>query len=92
MKYKIIQRKLNFFHFLLNLNEDTLAKEILNVQMKCGFPGLAQECMSLISELGLPDITQEIITKISWKHKVKEAILKKNEQELRLDLKKSKKI
>ena len=47
--------------------------------------------MKLISALGLPDITQEKITKVSWKHQVKNAGLEKNEKELRVDLEKSKK-
>ena len=34
MKNRIIQKKLNFFYFLLNLQEDALAKELLNIQKK----------------------------------------------------------
>ena len=79
---------------LLNLAEDTLAKQVLNTQIKYGFPGLVKECQGYIQELELPDISDPDV-KIKaepWKRTVKAAIRKVNESELKKDLEKSKKV
>ena len=86
-----MERKLNYFNEHIHLPEDTLAKQILNIQIKNGIPGLFKECMEMIRDLKLPDVTEQKITKISWKWLVKKAILEKNENELRKDLEGSKK-
>ena len=40
----IIKKKLSFYHHLKSLNDDALAKEVLEIQEENGFPGLAAEC------------------------------------------------
>ena len=91
MKFRIIEKKLNFFYDLVNLPDSALAKIIVNTQIKNGFPGLAQECLTFIKDLNLPDMTEKKMSKESWKKQVKKAVMGENEKELRKDLAKSKK-
>ena len=83
MRFRIIKRKLEFLWHLVNLEEETLAKEILKIQMDSNLPGLATECRNWLKEYKLPDIFIEKISQPIWKRKVKEAIQKENEDDLR---------
>ena len=91
MKNRIIQRKLNLLHHLVNLPDNTLAKEILNAQITFKFPGLFEECMRYIKDLSLPDITIQKIDKNSWKNQVKSAIKELNKKEVKKELEGSRK-
>ena len=43
MKHRILQKKLLLLHHIATITEDTLAKEIYNVQRKLNLPGLVEE-------------------------------------------------
>ena len=85
-------KKLDFLWHLVNLENDTLAKEILTVQKDHNLPGLVSECTEWIQTYDLPNIMQEKITKPQWKSKVKAAILKANENDLRSKMMKYEKL
>ena len=92
MRFRIIMKKLDFLWHLVNLENDTLAKEILTVQKDHNLPGLVSECTEWIQTYDLPNIMQEKITKPQWKSKVKAAILKANENDLRSKMMKYEKL
>jgi hypothetical protein len=85
MKERIDQKKLNFLHHLKNLESESLAAEIYELQAKYNFPGLVSECRKLILLYGLPNIIDEqiILSRQKWKRLVKEAIKKKSEKAIR---------
>ena len=89
---RIIETKLNFLYHLLNLSKESLANEIISVQLKAGFPGLAKECKGYIQDLRLTDITEESISNQKWKNEVKQAILEKNKNDLIFEMKKKEKV
>ena len=43
MKYRIMERKLNFLHHLLNLSPESLAHQILKIQIENQSEGLVSE-------------------------------------------------
>ena len=78
MKYRILEKQLNFAHHLSTLDDKSLGKEIFKTQMKYKFPGLVSHLKPIITRLGLPDIfdpnNKVTITKQSFKTKTKQAI------------------
>ena len=92
MRYRVIQTKLIFLWHLDNLEDGTLAKDILEVQKSQHLPGLVQECLEWINILKLPNVLEQRITKTQWKNLVKKAILKKNEDDLRKKIMKMEKL
>ena len=82
LEMKISKRKLLFLHHMINMDDKSLAKEILDVQNSKHLPGLVPECRSLLKSLNLPNILDTKVaaglSKIAWKRLVKEAI-KENE-------------
>ena len=83
MKYRVIQKKLNFLWHLDNLEAGTLARVIFAVQRTHNLPGLAQESSELMQNLKLPNILEHKFTKPQWKTLVTKAILKENEGDLK---------
>ena len=63
MRFRIISKKLHFLWHLVNLDNNTLAKEILLIQRDQNLPGLVSECLEWIGNYGLPNILDEKITK-----------------------------
>ena len=63
---------------MINLNKDTLAFQVQQIQEKLHLPGLTKECKQYIMDLDLPNIFVEQISGASWKMFVKRAILKAN--------------
>ena len=92
MRYRVIQTKLIFLWHLDNLEDGTLAKDILEVQKSQHLPGLVQECLEWLKILKLPNVLEQRITKTQWKNLVKKAILKKNEDDLRKKIMKMEKL
>ena len=92
MRYRVIQAKLIFLWHLDNLEDGTLAKDILEVQKTQHLPGLVQECLEWINILKLPNVLEERITKTQWKNIAKKAILKENEDDLRKKIMKMEKL
>ena len=77
-----MQKKLIFYHHLLNLSDEALAKQMINVQLQNNFPGLAQECQSYIKELNLSNIIDKKMHKNTWKREVHQAAEKYNKEKL----------
>ena len=63
MKYRVIQKKLNFLWHLDNLEAGILAKDIFDVQRAQHLPGLVQECSELMQNLKHPNMLENKITK-----------------------------
>ena len=53
MKLRVVHKKLLFLHHLATLDDDSLAKQVFNVQSKLALPGLVQECQKYWSNLVL---------------------------------------
>ena len=70
-----------FYHHLNQLPEDSLAKEILNIQRERELPGLAKECVKYMSELNIQSDPSNF-TKNQWKKMCKNVLHKKNRTEL----------
>ena len=83
MKYRVIMKKLLFLWHLNNLEEGSLAKEVLQVQKTQNLPGLVQECQDYMMTLNLPDPFVVKMSKTQWKNKVKKSIQKENEEDLK---------
>ena len=92
MKQRIWSRKLMFVNTLKNMPDKTLAKQILNEQVKRGWPGLARETRELCQALGLPDIIKERISKPKWENMVKKAVLESHEEELTAEVQSKRKL
>ena len=92
MKFRIMEKKLNFLHHILNLNKSSLASQILFIQQNLKLPGLLSECQNFITELKLTNILEVKIKRNKWKNEVKNKILKANENELKDEIIKSKKL
>ena len=78
MEYRIVKKKLMFLHHLANLDDSSLAKQVYDVQLKLGLPGLIKECEQYLVKFGVIDITK--YTKIQWKNLVNQNIAKMNRE------------
>ena len=56
MYLRIIMKKLEFIWHLVNMEDGTLAKEIMEIQRDQKLPGLVQECSEWIVKFNLPDV------------------------------------
>jgi hypothetical protein len=56
MQFRILQSKLLFIHHLETLPDDSLAKEVYDVQQRFAFPGLVQECNDFMVTFGITRI------------------------------------
>ena len=67
------------------MESESLASEILVLQVKYGFPGLATECRELLKLYRLPNIIDEKITlsKLQWKSLVRKAIQNNSEEAIK---------
>ena len=66
---------------MLSLDDVTLAKEIMNIQIEEELPGLASECSSYLHELEIQS-DPLIFTKSQWNKKINLQIHKKNRIQL----------
>ena len=71
IKYRIMESKLNFLHYLLNQSDESLGHQILMEQKNQDFPGLVRECDKFIKELEILDPFQLSMSKNEWKRIVK---------------------
>ena len=74
-------KKLLLYHHLLSLDNDTLAKEILNIQIEEKLQGLASECSSFLCELKIYN-DPLFFSKSLWNKQIKSKIHEKNRSEL----------
>ena len=80
MEHRIAQKKLMFYHHLINLPENSLAYEIAATQTAMSFPGLMMECAKLMENYEITDAKS--YTKIQWKKIVKKKVTDKNRESL----------
>ena len=86
MKLRIVQSKLLFLHHLATLDDDSLAKQVYNVQKRLELPGLVEECQEYFIKFGICDITK--YSKTQWKTLIKKCVQNLNKDTL-LDTMKS---
>ena len=90
MKNRILQKKLLLLHHIAKLPEDTLAKEIYNVQKKLNLPGLVEECNEFLMKSDV--IHVENYSKLGWKNLVKKKMKEVNKEDILNQMKGSKKL
>ena len=90
MELRIIQKKLIFLHHVATLPEDSLAREIYELQRQLSLPGLVSECSEYLVKFDVTDITQ--YTKSQWKNKINSLIQEENRAELLKRMEKYKKL
>ena len=78
-------RDRNLAYHIRLLDDNSLAKQVMDEQVQKDWPGLAREVMTLCEELDIENIMEEDIgvSKNSWKNTVKKAIFSRNEKELK---------
>ena len=72
----ILMKKLNMYHHLSNLPEESLGRIILDIQVSKDLPGLHRELKEHLDRISVEDI--HMIPKSVWKRKVKEYITEIN--------------
>ena len=90
MKYRIMKRKLLFFHHLENLPSNSLANEVFEVQKALNLPGLVKECVQILNDSQISDIKR--FSKPQWKNLIVKLCKKKNEDDLLDQIKNYKKL
>ena len=76
MEFRILQKKLLFLHHVATLPEDSLAREVFQVQEDLNLPGLLQDCQEFLVKNGISNFFK--YSKTQWKTLVKAEILKLN--------------
>ena len=92
MKNRIISNKQTLANHILNMEEGSLARQVLTAQVSHNLPGLKNEAEQYIEDLGLPNCLTNKITETSWKLKVKRAVGVQNEKEIRQKMESYKKV
>ena len=80
MEHRITKKKLTFYHHLINLPSNTLAREVTDIQETMAYPGLVTGYQNLIEKYELPDIRK--FSKLQWKRLVKREIRNQNKLDL----------
>ena len=83
---------MTFYHHLQNMEESALARGFIEIQIQNNFPGLIAECRELLRKYELYEVNINELSKLSWKRKVKSAIVIKFEDEIISEMKHYKKI
>ena len=76
MELRILQNKLLILHHVATLPDDSLAREVFQVQEELDLPGLLQDCQEFLIERGITKFSN--YSKIQWKTFVKAKISKLN--------------
>ena len=80
IQYRILQKKLLFLHHVATLPDDSLAKEVFQVQEELNLPGLVQDCRDFLIKGGITCLTK--YSKNQWKALVKSEIAKLNKDDI----------
>ena len=89
----ILKRKLGFIFHLANLGCDTLARQVLDIEVANKLDGIVSQNMEHINKLGFKEVNElSSISKWSFKRLVRKYINKKNESELLNSMKNYKKL
>ena len=92
IRYKIMYKKLTFNNAIKHQDRSSIAREVLEEQIRQKWPGLASEAVEMCRHLNIPDITAASVAVPQWKKTVKFAIQGKVEEELRGKLRNLKKV
>ena len=93
MRQRIWKAKLNFYKYIQDSADGSLAKEIFEEQKKNHFPGLVTECREISKELNILNELDDIkVNKAQFKQLVKNAIQMKNEEILKNEISKYSKL
>ena len=80
MKNRILQKKLLFLHHVATLPNDTLAREVYEVQAKLELPGLLKECKEFLVINGITNLS--LYSKLQWKSFVIKKIKSMNKDDI----------
>ena len=86
IKFRIIQMKMNFLHYVLTQNDDSLAHQVLMEQKEKDFPGLVKECEQFAKDLKILNPFEYSLSTNEWKNMVKKAIKEENSKELKSEI------
>ena len=90
MEIRIDKKTIMFFHHILNLPNESLAKEIAMTQIKFKYPGQVNEYQELITKYNLPELRNQ--SKLEWKRLVQNTLKEYNKTTLLTKIKKYKKL
>ena len=90
IKYRILQKKLLFLHHVATLPNDTLAREVYEIQAKLELPGLLKECQKFLVVNGVTNLRS--YSKSQWKSFVTKKIKSMNRDDILNMMKPYKKI
>ena len=80
IQYRILQKKLLFLHHVATLPDDSLTKEVFQVQEELNLPGLVQDYRDFLIKGGITCLTK--YSKNQWKALVKSEIAKLNKDDI----------
>ena len=90
MKFRVIERKLNFVKYLQKCDQTSLANQVLMEQERLKFPGLLKECQQLARQFQIEKfLNDKKVTQTEFKRIVKNATNFENETEIKKWMKKS---
>ena len=79
-----------FLHNIVNFEEGSLARDMLDVQLSKHLPGLVPECKILLKSLNLPNLLDANIktkwSKLAWKKMVNRKICEHEESSLKQEM------
>ena len=90
MEYRILQKKLLFLHHVATLPEDSLAREVFQVQEELNLPGLLHDCQEFLVKRGITKLSS--YSKAQWKTFVKAEIFELNKFDIVQKMKGYKKV
>ena len=80
IKYRILRNKLLLLHHIATLTENSLARQVYEVQKHLNLPGLLQECKNFLVNAKVTEIGK--YTQIEWKRLVKAKIHEMNRDDI----------
>ena len=80
IKNRVLQKKLLFLHHIATLPNDTLAREVYDIQDKLELPGLLRECKEFLVVNGVTNIRS--YSKLQWKSFVIKKIKSMNKDDI----------
>jgi hypothetical protein len=85
MEYRVYKKKIMFIHYLVYLDDESLANKIFCTQREYNLPGFVKEGRTLPKLFNLPNIIDEDVafSQYQWKSLVKKAIKSKYEEVLK---------
>ena len=78
MEFRILQKKLLFLHHVATLPDDSLARQVFQVQEELNLPGLLQDCQEFLVERRITKFSN--YSKSQWKSLIKAEIHKLNKE------------